>query len=144
MNVLQHTARHSCTRMIPSADLLPRRSWLVMEHSSQATLPGARQHAEQAWHACGRRVSPHRQPCCSLGTDPPCLRGNSSRRTGFTGYSGWPRSPARRQQPPAALSGDSMQDFLVGSSLATAIGAAVFYGTRVCSGMCSRCAAHAC
>jgi hypothetical protein len=30
-----------------------------------------------------------------------------------------------------------MQDFLVGSSLATAIGAAVFYGTRVSAGTCS-------
>jgi len=33
--------------------------------------------------------------------------------------------------PAAALSGDSMQDFIVGSSLATAIGAAIFYGTKV-------------
>jgi len=41
------------------------------------------------------------------------------------------RATARRLPPAAALSGDSMQDFIVGSSLATAIGAAIFYGTKV-------------
>ena len=127
----EHNSNPIEEAMSPSAGLLPRRSWLHRKHRSQAAVPRGRQHVAPVCQTFSSQVSACWQQSCSLSTAPLCSRSDGIQLTRLHSHCSWQRITARRPPPPAALSGDSMQDFLVGSSLATAIGAAVFYGTRV-------------
>ena len=100
----------------------------------QATVPGLPQSSVLTksfhWRRCGMS-SPRQSRSLAAERFLRQYSSPSSRLTGLPSQQTWHRRAVRRLPPAAALSGDSMQDFIVGSSLATAIGAAIFYGTKV-------------